>query len=213
VSVPARLGWGLMALFSALIALVSVRYLVPGAPGGAPAILANPATRFGFLTVHAGFASLALAIGSFQFLGVVRRRWPRWHRWNGTLYVVACLLAGSAGLVLSFGTTAGPIATAGFGLLALAWLFTTGNAWRLARARRFAEHEPWMMRSFALTLAAVTLRIYLPLSGVLHLDMDAAYRAISFLCWVPNLAIVEMMIAARRVRTSLRPAAPSHTPG
>jgi hypothetical protein len=213
VRLAGLIGWAAMALLSGLIALVSLRYLAPGAPGADPAILANAFTRFGFLTAHAGFASLALLLGPFQFIGAVRRRWPRVHRWIGTLYVACCLLAGAAGLALSLGTTAGPVATAGFGLLALAWLFATGNAWRLARARRLAEHEQWMMRSFALTLAAVTLRLYLPLSSVLHLDMDAAYRAISFLCWVPNLAAVELMIASRRVRTSPPRVAPSHTPG
>ena len=164
------------------------------------------------LTVHAGFAATALLIGGFQFVGAIRRRWPRVHRWIGTIYVCACLAGGAAGLVLAFGSTTGPISTAGFGTLAVLWIGTTGQAWRLARARDFSRHERWMVRSFALTLAAVTLRLYLPISMMLKLDGDTAYRAISFLCWVPNLAIAELLLAGGFRTTPLRAAA-SQSPG
>ena len=59
-----------------------------------------------------------------------------------------------------------------------------------------------MIRSFALTLAAVTLRTYLPISGLLHLDFMQAYVAISFLAWVPNLLIAETWLALRAPSTS-----------
>jgi uncharacterized membrane protein len=202
----------LMAILSVAIALVSYRYLAPGAPGGAPNILANAFTRYGVLTLHAGFAATALLLGSFQFVQGIRRRWPRAHRWIGKVYVVACLGAGAAGLVLAFGATTGPVSTAGFGTLAVLWIACTGNAWRLAAARDFVRHERWMVRSFALTLAAVTLRLYLPMSMVLRLDADTAYRAISFLCWVPNLAIAELLLAGG-FRTTPRLAAASQSLG
>ncbi len=54
-----------------------------------------------------------------------------------------------------------------------------------------------MIRSFALTLAAVTLRLYRPLSSLLPVAYDDAYRAISFLCWVPNLIAAELRLSAR----------------
>jgi hypothetical protein len=55
-----------------------------------------------------------------------------------------------------------------------------------------------MIRSFALTLAAVTLRLQMPAAFILGLDMAVAYPAIAFLCWVPNLAIAELVLARRR---------------
>lgn len=51
-----------------------------------------------------------------------------------------------------------------------------------------------MIRSFALTFAAVTLRLYLPLHLLFQVSFDDAYRAISFLCWVPNLLIAELYL-------------------
>lgn len=199
------IGWWIMAVLSALIALASARYLVPGAPGAAPTILTNATTRYGALTVHAGFAVAALLIGPFQFAASLRRRQPAWHRRAGTAYVICCLIGGLAGLVLAFGSTAGPIATAGFALLAVAWLTCTAQAWRMAKARRFADHERWMVRSFALTFAAVTLRLYIPAGQVLGLDFMAAYRAIAWLCWVPNLVVAELLIVRGGLRTSRLP--------
>jgi uncharacterized membrane protein len=195
-----KVGAGLwvVLVLSLLIGLVSYRYLIPGNYGLAPPILANRFTHLGALTVHAGFAATALILGPFQFMPRLRRTRPRLHRRIGTAYVACCLVAGLAGLLLAFGATTGPISTTGFGLLAVIWFGVTAQAWRLAVARRFAEHERWMIRSFALTLAAVTLRLYLPLSAVLPMDGDDAYRAISFLCWVPNLIAAELFLARFR---------------
>ena len=55
----------------------------------------------------------------------------------------------------------------------------------------FVAHRKWMIRSFALTFAAVTLRLYLPIAQLLPIEFDNAYRVISFLCWVPNLIVAE----------------------
>ena len=55
-----------------------------------------------------------------------------------------------------------------------------------------------MIRSFALTLAAVTLRLYLPLAAILSINFEDAYRAISFLAWVPNLLLAELYLRQRR---------------
>lgn len=198
---PARpkMGWpfGIVLVTSLIIAIGSARYLVPGAPGGAPPILANAFTKYGVLTVHAGFALVALTIGPFQFLKGLRARRPRLHRWMGRTYVLACLVAGAAGLVLAFGATAGPVSTAGFGLLAVAWIYTTTKAWTSAMDRRFDAHRRWMIRSFALTFAAVTLRLYLPFAFFSPWGYDNIYRAISFLCWVPNLLFAEVFVRVR----------------
>lgn len=48
-----------------------------------------------------------------------------------------------------------------------------------------------MIRSFALTCAAVTLRLYLLILFGLPIPFVQGYRAISFLCWVPNLIVAE----------------------
>jgi hypothetical protein len=55
-----------------------------------------------------------------------------------------------------------------------------------------------MIRSFALTLAAVTLRIYLPLAMIAGLDFATAYPVIAWLSWMPNLVVAQLLV--RRAR-------------
>ncbi|HRW75900.1 MAG TPA: DUF2306 domain-containing protein, partial [Saprospiraceae bacterium] len=91
--------------------------------------------------------------------------------------------------------TGGWIACLGFTLLALAWLITTWTAWRRILVRNTEAHRRWMMRSYALTFAAVTLRLWLPLfTGAFGMDFIPAYQIIAWLCWVPNLLVGEWMI-------------------
>jgi uncharacterized membrane protein len=192
------ISWGAMAVLSLGIALYGYHYLVPHTTFP-PSIGANPMAR-PWLYVHAGFAATALLLGPTQFLPRLRARLPRLHRWMGRTYVVVCLIGGVAGLILATRTTAGPIAALGFGGLAVLLIGFTSQACRMALARRFVEHRRWMIRSFALILAAVTLRIYMPIAAIAHLPALESYQAISFLCWVPNLLVAELYLARRRVQ-------------
>jgi uncharacterized membrane protein len=184
--------WGLMAFLSVGIAAFSFRYL-PRIGMLSPDILRNLFHR-PWLDVHVAGAATALLMGPLQFLPRLRARRRTVHRWIGRTYVVACLIGAVGGLFLAFGTTAGPIATAGFGSLAVVWFFVNVQGWRSAIDRRFDAHRAWMIRSFALTFAAVTLRLYIPIGMMLHLPFLDAYRAISFLAWVPNLILAELYI-------------------
>lgn len=186
--------WLLGAVLCAGIALFSYRYLLGVGPLS-PDILANLFAR-PWLTLHVAGAATALLVAPAQSLPVIRRRRVV-HRWLGRLYVLGCSLGSVAGLMLALGSTAGPIATAGFGSLAIVWFVTTTIAWRKAVAGRYGEHRAWMIRSFALTFAAVTLRLYLPLMFPLHVPFLEGYRAISFLCWVPNIAVAEIWLRRR----------------
>ncbi|HEY2707385.1 MAG TPA: DUF2306 domain-containing protein [Caulobacteraceae bacterium] len=202
------------AVLAFAIALSSFRYLVPGMPGGAPNVLANRYAHSGALALHAGLSATVLILGAMQLFPKFRARWPAWHRRAGTFYVIASLLGGCAALLLAAGTSSGPIGTAGFGLLGLLWIWFTAQAWRFAKARDFVRHRRWMLRSYAMTFAAVTLRIYLPIAIISRLDFGPAYQAISWLCWVPNLIVIELWLCrGARVRTIPPLAASSQTPG
>ncbi|WP_165185064.1 DUF2306 domain-containing protein [Caulobacter soli] len=184
--------WALYALLSAAVALFSYRYL-PRIGPLAPDILANLFAR-PWLDVHVAGAATALLVGPVQFLPWVRRRFPVLHRVLGRIYVIGCLSGGVGGLIMAFGSTKGPIATAGFASLAVCWITANLQGWRLAVARRFDDHRAWMLRSFAMTFAAVTLRIYIVALPMLGMDPLDAYRASAFLAWVPNLILVELYL-------------------
>lgn len=144
------------------------------------------------LAVHAGFGSVALVLGPFQFSSRLRAARPGVHRMTGRVYIAACLISGLAGLVLAIGSQGGPVAQAGFFMLAVFWLWTTISGLRAAMARRIPEHRRWMWRSMALTFAAVTLRLQLPIAFGSGYDFSVAYPVIAWSCWVPNLVVVEI---------------------
>lgn len=188
--------WSLCAFLCMALALFSYRYLF--SVGAIPPVIAGNVFKNPWLAVHVAGAATALLVGPLQFLSGLRNRFRWLHRWTGSTYVVACLVGGVAGFVLALGASTGPISTIGFGSLAILWIATTSLAWRRAMQSQFSEHRAWMIRSFALTFAAVTLRLYLPISAFLPLHFEDAYRAISFLCWVPNLLLVELYIRHRK---------------
>ena len=186
----ATTAFGLMALMALGVALVSVRYLLPEVPFPATVMGIQMANWPIAVLTHVGGGVIALTLGSFQ---LVTRRGPRriWHRWAGRTYVLASLTGAVAGFWLALHASAGPVATVGFSGLAIAWFGTTVTGWRKAVSGEFAQHRRWMIRSLSLTFAAVTLRIMLPMIPLTGLEFDVGYRAISFLCWVPNLLLVE----------------------
>lgn len=178
------------------VGLFSYRYLL--GTSDVPPAIANNLLKNPWLIIHVAGAATALLVGPLQFSSALRSRVPMVHRLLGRVYVVSCLLGGAAGFVLAFGASTGWISTAGFGSLAVAWIITTSLAWRRAMQGQFVAHRGWMIRSFALTFAAVTLRLYLPLLVLLSFPIDQSYRALSFLAWVPNLLAVELYLRNRR---------------
>lgn len=188
------------------VALASWRFLVGGVEATMDFVAYHAVQRPLAFYAHVGLAPVALALMPFQFSTRLRARRPRLHRWLGRGYCVAILIAGTGGLLMALGTTAGPVASIGFALLAVIWLASTAQGIRLAMARRFDEHRVWMIRSAALTFAAVTLRLYLPLLFSSGLPQAEAYTLVAWLCWVPNLVVAEWLILSRPAARKLKPA-------
>lgn len=200
------------ALLGVCVGMVSFRYIAKVGPVPAN-VLAN---RFfdHWIVVHAAAASTALILGVTQLSSVVRRRWPALHRASGLVYVSGCLVGGASALVLAAGLSTGPVAAAGFGTLGVLWLHATLQGLRTARARDFSRHRAWMIRSYALTFAAVTLRIHLPVSQIIGIDFVLAYQYIAWLCWVPNMVIAEVYLRrGARPRADPRHKASPRGPG
>ena len=166
--------------------------------GGVQRVPVHPEMAAGFdahrglITVHAIGASIALLLGPTQFLDGWRARAPRAHRISGYLYLgLGVGVGGVAGLLLAPHSFGGYVSHFGFGILGCLWLFTGAMALLSAKQRRLAAHRRWMITNFALTLAAVTLRLYLPLSAMAGLPFEEAYPAVAWLCWLPNLIVAE----------------------
>jgi len=194
------------------VAATSYRFLALGLETAFPSMLGHIADRGLVFLLHISASPIALVFGLFQFLPKLRKARPAVHRWSGRIYALAVLVGGLAGLLLSAGSLDRPVAAVGFGMLAVLWLGTTGQAVRLAMAGRIAEHRRWMIRSYALTFAAVTLRLALPFFFFLGgMDYAETSNYVAWLCWVPNLLVAEWYL--RRVRACTRSATYTRDPG
>lgn len=148
---------------------------------------------------HIFASAVALLLGPFQLSARLRRAWPAWHRWMGRLYLgVGVLIGGVAGFLVALSAYGGLTARAGFACLALAWLFTGFRAFRAIRGGDVPSHRRWMARNYALTFAAVTLRLWLPTAVALGAPFEVAYAVIAWLCWVPNLMVAELLLRPMR---------------
>ncbi|TDU66514.1 putative membrane protein DUF2306 [Prosthecobacter fusiformis] len=158
--------------------------------------------------IHVFTSMFALLAGFTQFFPAILRKAPHVHRWMGKLYVLnVCFVTGPASLVMAFYANGGWTSRLAFILLALGWILTTTAAWRYACQRKWMAHQEWMMRSYALTLSALTLRAW-KVTLVLFFEprpMDL-YRIVAWLGFIPNLLIAEWLI--RRWRAARKPPEP-----
>ena len=196
------LGWAVMSL----LALGVAGYAFAGVAGFrspfVEALFAEKALRaFG----HLAAGGVAIIAGALQFSTRLRFDRPVVHRTLGKVYVVAALISGTAGGLLAVRSTGGVTAHFGFGLLAFLWIATSVIAYTSVRSGDYAAHRGWMIRSYALCLAAVMLRIYLPIFGVAGVPFELSYPAISWLCWVPNIIVAEWLV----VGSTLAPLEPA----
>ncbi len=206
--VAGSVAFGAAGVFSLLIAAASYRFVPSGVAEAMDHIAHNLEGNSLALYAHIAVAPVALALMPFQFMSGLRARRPSLHRWMGRGYVAAIAVSGLAGIQLAFHSQAGAFAATGFALLGVWWLIATGAALVFALKGAFARHRDWMLRSAALTFAAVTLRLYLGAAMAADLDFAIAYPVIAWICWVPNALAVEIWLRReRRGRSATVPAA------
>jgi uncharacterized membrane protein len=201
-------GWLLMLLLATIVAVVSLRFFViPPQKATDPALGEKFARHLPLLLTHVTGGIVALFLGPWQFWGGLRRRYPAFHRWLGRIYLLGILVGGLAGLGMAVIAFGGLPSQLGFGGLAVAWLASGFLAYRTIRQGKVREHREWMIRNYALTLGAVTLRLWLPLLLSLGLEFPVAYPMIAWLSWVPNLVVAEVYLWGRGRKRGREPIA------
>ena len=115
-----------------------------------------------WLLPHAIACGLTLLLGPVQFSQGFRRRYSRWHRRCGWIYVCGVLIGAPLGLWIEYvkyrggiGSLPMVVATSGFAGL---FLGTTSVALVLAIRRRFEAHRRWMIRSYATAMIFLETR-------------------------------------------------------
>jgi uncharacterized membrane protein len=159
------------------------------------------------LRLHIAGGIGAMLAGPWQFSATLRARHLGLHRWLGRFYLIEVALGSLAGLAMSLVSEEGLPTHLGFGILAVLWFLTGLQAYRMVRKGNIAAHREWMIRNFALTLAAVTLRNWLPLMlFAFHWSFRTSYITVSWLCWIPNLLVAQWLLRRAKSPEPARPA-------
>ncbi|HEX3581315.1 MAG TPA: DUF2306 domain-containing protein [Thermoanaerobaculia bacterium] len=161
------------------------------------------------IAVHLAMAVVVMAGGCLQLIPRLRIRYPRFHRVNGRVYMLAGVALSGAGLYMTWvrsrvgdlpqhiGSTLDAV---------LIWLFA-GLAIRYAIRRDIAAHRRWALRFFVVLSASFFIRMMLFLvfaiaGGPIGIDPT------TFTGWLPTiltfaqylfpLAILELYLHAQR---------------
>jgi uncharacterized membrane protein len=201
-----------MIVLSFIIALYALSFYVRREHAFPPDIRDSFVARPWGIYTHVLFGALALMIGPFQFRRGILLDRRALHRRLGKIYLVAASMTGIVGLYMALYSFGGLNTHFGFGILGVLTTATTVTAFLRIRALDVKHHREWMIRSFALIFAAVTLRIELPLLIVAYKGAFApAYGIVAWLCWVPNLLWADWYIRYSRRRPASEVPAHSRT--
>ncbi len=148
--------------------------------------------------VHVFTSIFVLLAGFIQFSKYLRIKFTKLHRITGYLYVLLIVfITGPASFMMGWHANGGLPARTSFTLLSFLWVIFTALAWWFAVKQNFNLHRAFMIRSYALTLSAITLRIYTVAFAYfnIHAKPVEIYITTAWLSWVPNLIIAEMIIS------------------
>ena len=148
-----------------------------------------------FFYSHVYSSILVLLTG---FLAIIRVNFNKIkiHQYAGKAYVFVILfLAAPTGIYMGFFANGGFFSKISFVILGIFWWFSTFKAYQLIRQKNYKAHQQWMWRSFALTLSAITLRLWKwIIVYFFHPSPMDVYEIVAWLGWIPNILLIELLI-------------------
>jgi uncharacterized membrane protein YozB (DUF420 family) len=146
-----------------------------------------------FFYIHVYSAIFVLLSGFFQINNTLLKKYPLLHRNLGKLYVFIILfLSAPSGLFIGLFANGGFYSKISFVALSVLWFLFTLKGFLYIKTKNIQQHKAFMLRSFALTFSAITLRFWkVILVYLFHPAPMDLYQIIAWLGWIPNLLIVE----------------------
>jgi Predicted membrane protein (DUF2306). len=160
------------------------------------------------VAVHLAFAALITVGGLLQLVTGVRQWFPRFHRWNGRVYLVSAFVMGLGGLAMVWtGTNVGDLSQhIAISINAVLIMLCAVMVLRHALARRFVRHRRWALRLFLAVSGVWFFRIGLTFwilvnHGPAGFDPDTftgpALTVIAFAQYLLPLAILQLYFHAQ----------------
>lgn len=167
------------------------------------------------VAMHLLSAVIVIVAGALQFVPQIRSRFPRFHRWNGRLYVLTALTLSGAGLYMQWVRGTFGDVTLGIGSTlnaVLIWVCAV-MALHYAIARDLPRHRRWTLRLFLVVSAAWFFRaafflILVIFKGPVGFDPNTfTGPLLTFLTFAQSvfpLAILELYFRAQKRPGALR---------
>ena len=164
------------------------------------------------VAVHLAFAVFILVGGSLQVMTGIRRRFPRFHRINGRIYLASAIVMSVGGLLMVWtrGTVGGPAQAVAISINAMLIMACAIMTVRHAMGRRLEVHRQWALRLFLVVSGVWFFRIGLMFwiavnRGPVGFDPETfrgpALVALAFGQYLVPLAILELYFWAKRSRS------------
>jgi len=144
---------------------------------------------------------VALTTGLVQLWLGLTNRVGTLHRTLGRVYGSAILVGSAGGYYLALTIPAKDfIYGAGLFTLCTAWIVTTSMAVLSIRRRNVIQHREWMLRSYTVTFAFVTFRLFAELLAKWQIaSHDDAGTLMAWACWSVPLLLAEPLIQLRKI--------------
>ncbi|TDR22506.1 DUF2306 domain-containing protein [Marinicella litoralis] len=157
---------------------------------------------------HMLLAALIILSGCVQLIPQIRNAFPKFHRWNGRVYLMVAMMMSASGLYLMWttGTVGDWTLKVGLSLSGLLILVFGFQAYKYARAKKFLIHKRWAIRLFLVVSTVWFFRIGMMLWFFINqgpAGMDPAtftgpfVTFLAFAQWIIPLLLAELYFKAQ----------------
>lgn len=150
--------------------------------------------------IHVFTSIFCLIAGFTQFSKHLQTGYPAVHRFIGKVYVFNILVINfPSALIMAYYANGGFPTKTAFMILDCLWFWFTLKAFLDIKNKNFRSHENYMIRSYALTFSAITLRSWkMILSAATSIDPESLYMINAWLGFIPNLLVAEYYIRVKK---------------
>ncbi len=145
---------------------------------------------------HVYSSIFVLFLGFFQFLKPLRLKFPKAHKLIGYLYVILVLILSSpSGLIMGYYGEGGIYSQISFCIQAVLWFMFTFLALNYAKTKKFTLHQKYMILSYAMTLTAISLRLFKwIIISIWQLPPMDTYKIVVWAAWLFNLVVAFLIL-------------------
>jgi hypothetical protein len=187
--------------------IITTYWLPLGADAPARWDSLTPDYSFAFIA-HIGLALGIFAAGPLQLIPQLRANFPRFHHWNGRIYVFSVAIASISGLYMIWlhSDVGGIGVQLGTSFSAVLSGFYGWRAIRFAMARQYIQHRRYALRLFmtgaAVWFFRIQLMLWLMISGGKGIDPETfhgpALVIVSFTQYLIPLLMLELYFVAAK---------------